>query len=499
VTAPAPTADPRNVAAESHTPLVVVLVGVTMVSAIISSLGAPLIPSVARALRVSVDSAQWSLTAALLSGSIAAPVLGRLGDGRRRRETILVSLLVVLLGSILAGVAASLPVLIVGRAMQGLALGLAPITMAAARDHLPADRSPGVIGVLSVAGAAGVGAGYPISGLIAQDFDVHAAFLFGAVISAIALLAAIATIPSSRESGQVDLDVPGAAIAAVGLIALLLAIGEGESWGWGSPAVLALFVAAVVVLSAWVRMQLRSELPFVDLRQLRHAAVRTADLAAMVLGLAMYMFLTVVTQFVQQPASGGYGFGSSTLVAGLCLVPFSVCSLAASRTISRLMRRRSAGAVLVGGSLAIAAAGAFFALAHGALWEAFVMMAVMGVGFGYTFAAIPGLVARAVPRHETGSAMGLYQVVRYVGFSVGSALTASIIAGHTVSGSAAPGEQGYLIALWVGVAACLVSALVSAALSRDVPSRSDARIDRLMTEEAELAGAGLVGREDDAA
>jgi MFS family permease len=124
--------------------LISVLVGVNLVTGIISSLGAPLIPSVARTLHISLDSAQWSLTVALLSASVAAPIMGRLGDGPRRRETILGGLGIVLVGSVIAGLANSLIVLIVGRAMQGVGLGLAPVTMAAARDHLPAERAPGI-------------------------------------------------------------------------------------------------------------------------------------------------------------------------------------------------------------------------------------------------------------------------------------------------------------------------------------------------------------------
>src|ERR1700722_17653073 len=143
-----------------------------MVTGVISSLGAPLIPSVASALKISLDSAQWSLTAALLSAAVANPIMGRLGDGRRRRETIIVGLAIVFAGSIIAGFAGSLIVLIVGRAMQGVGLGLGPVAMAVARQHLPAERTAGVIGLLSVAGAATVGAGYPLSGLIATDLSV---------------------------------------------------------------------------------------------------------------------------------------------------------------------------------------------------------------------------------------------------------------------------------------------------------------------------------------
>jgi MFS family permease len=473
-----------------------------MVTGVISSLGAPLIPSVASALHISLDSAQWSLTAALLSAAVAAPIMGRLGDGPRRRQTIIGGLAIVFAGSIVAGLAQSLPVLVIGRAMQGVGLGLAPVTMAAARDHLPAERAGAVIGMLSVAGAAAVGAGYPVSGLIASDLDVHAAFFFGAVISGAALFAAVLVIPPSSSSLVARLDVRGGVVIAAGLITLLLAISQGQQWGWDSPSIVALFVAAAAILGLWVRMQLAHDAPLVDLRQLRHRAVLTADLAAVVLGVAMYMFLTIVTEFVQEPRTLSYGLGVSTLVAGLCLVPFSVMSLLASRTTAWFTRRLSANTVLVCGSLVIAAAGVFFALLHGALWEAFVTMGVVGVGFGYTFAAIPGLIARAVPDSETGSAMGLYQVIRYIGFSLGSALVASILAGNTFAGRV--GEHGYVTALWVGTAACALSAGASWLLSRrrETPSPLAMAVgerERIALEEAELASAGLVGIEGERA
>ena len=480
---------------------VAVLVGVTMVAAIISSLGAPLIPSIAHSLDISVDEAQWSLTAALLAASVSAPIMGRLGDGKHRRETIIGGLTVVLIGSIVAGLADSLFVLIVGRAMQGVGLGIAPVTMAAARDQRPRVQGQAVIGLLSVSAAAAVGAGYPISGLIASEIDVHAAFFFGGVMTAVALVAAIRVIPSSRSARSTALDVPGALVIAVGLVALLVAIGQGERWGWGSTATTSLFVLAIVILASWVRLELVRGTPLVDLRQLRHRAVLTADLAAIVLGIAMYMFLTLVTEFVQVPQSLSYGLGASSLVAGLCLVPFSVMSVAASRATVWITRRTSPSAVLVSGSAIIAAAGAFFALFHGALWQAFVAMGVIGIGFGGTFAAIPGIITSAVPRHETGSAMGLYQVIRYIGFSVGSAVAATILAGNTVPGGNQIAERGYVTALWVGTGVCAISAAMSWLLSYGAGGRRQRPLDtadrRVALDDAELSSAGLVGVESD--
>jgi predicted MFS family arabinose efflux permease len=476
-----------------------VLFLVTCVVAVISSLGAPLIPTISTDLHVSLSDAQWSLTAALLAGAVSAPIMGRLGDGPRRREAIAGGLVVVLLGGALAAVADSLPVLVAGRAMQGVGLGLIPLAMAAARDGLPGPQVAPAIALLSVSAAAGVGAGYPLSGLIAEHFGLHAAYWFGAGVAAIALAAVLAVVPPSTTKTPASLDARGALLLSVGLVALLLAIGQGAAWGWGSTRVVALLAGAAVVLIAWVPLQLRAAAPLIELRLLRHPAVLTADASAFVLGMAMYIDLSVVTGLVQAPPAGGYGFGASVLTAGLCLVPFSVMSLLASRTLPLATRVLGPRGVLPVGCLVMGAAGAFFALDHGHLAEAFVVMAIVGAGMGYTFAAIPGLIVRAVPEQETGSAMGFYQVVRYIGFSIGSALAASVLAAHTPAGHHLPTESGFATALWVGAALCVAAALIAwilpgRAVAPAVPdSRELAVFD---AEDAELATAGVVGLHD---
>jgi predicted MFS family arabinose efflux permease len=486
---------PRNTRAGLLTP---VLFLVTLVVAVISSLGAPLIPLISTDFHVSLSDAQWSLTAALLSGAVSAPVMGRLGDGAHRRKAIAGGLAIVMVGGILAALAGSLPVLVAGRAMQGVGLGLVPLAMAAARDGLPARDVAPAIALLSVSAAAGVGAGYPVSGLIAEHLGLHAAYWFGATFSALALVAVLYVVPESTGGQSGGLDVRGAALLSAGLIALLLAIGQGTAWGWGSPEVVALLGAAAVLLVVWVVTQLRVPAPLVELRLLRRRAVLTADASAFFLGVAMYIDLSVVTGFVQTPRDTGYGFGASVLTAGLCLVPFSLTSLIASRALPFATRLLTPRGVLPVGCLLVASAGALFALAHGALWEAFVVMAIVGAGLGFTFAAIPGLIVRAVPEEETGSAMGFYQVVRYIGFSLGSAVAASILAAHTPAGAHLPNELGFETALWAGAGACVAAALVAWILPGSAAARaasappSDA-LERLETEDAELGTAGLIG------
>jgi MFS family permease len=437
-----------------------VLILTAAVVSIISSLGAPLLVTVARQFHTSISTAQWSLTVTLIIGAVASPVLGRLGDGRRRRETIIVSLSLVTVGGVLTAVAPSFAVLLIGRALQGVGLGLVPLTMATARSELPPGKVAPMIAILSVTTGAAAGAGYAISGLLAQVSGLKGAYWFGTIVCALALLSVAAVMPSTtRASKARRLDWIGSVLFAVPLVALMIALAEGSDWGWGSPRVIALLVCGIALLAVWSAQQLRASnsAPLVDLRLLRHPAVLAADTCAFLLIMAMYMDLSVVTEFVQTPGTEGFGFSASVGVAGLVLIPLAVLMLATSRMLPTLMRRAGAPTVLAIGCLIAVVGSAFFALFHTALWEAFVTMGILGLGLGITFAAIPGLIVHAVPAAETGSALGFYQVVRWVG----TALVTSVLAAHTTTSTGHPSVSGYTMTLWISVVICAIAAVLT--------------------------------------
>ena len=166
------------------------LVAVALVVAVIGSLGAPLITSVALGFRVSLDAAQWTLTVTLFTGAIAGPLLARLGSGSHRRQTILVTLALVALGGVLTTFPFPFVVLLVGRALQGLGLGVIALLMGVARSTLPANRSGSTIAALSVASTVGIGVGYPLVGLVDQLAGLRAAYAIGLVLSVAALVVA---------------------------------------------------------------------------------------------------------------------------------------------------------------------------------------------------------------------------------------------------------------------------------------------------------------------
>ncbi|MGY1857650.1 MFS transporter [Modestobacter sp. SYSU DS0290] len=462
---------PASTAASASTPppppaLVPVLIYLAMLVAVISSLGAPLIPAIAEANDVSVTTAQWALTVTLVVGAVATPVIGRLGDGRHRRTVVLVVLTVVLLGSVLAALPLGLGWLIAGRGLQGLGLGITPLAIATARTALQGERARSTAAALSVTVAAGVGLGYPLTGLIAELGGVHAAFWFGAAASALALAAAAAVYPHPPATAARRLDVLGAVLLGTGLASGLLALGEGEDWGWASPAVLGLTGLCLATLAGWVVWQLRTDAPLVDLRLARGATAATAHVGALLIGLANYLLLSSVPRLAQTPESTGYGFGSSIVVAGLVLLPFSLASFAAGRVAKPLERLVGARWMLPIGALVLAVGELLVGFARTDLWQLFAAMAVAGLGVGTTFAALPGLIVTAVPAGETGSAMGLNQVFRYIGFAVGSALSATVLEVATPAGSAFPTTGGYAGIAVIGCGACLLLAVLAPALTR---------------------------------
>jgi MFS family permease len=438
--------------------LVPVLIFIGTVVAVISSLGAPLVPAIAERTGASLPQAQWSLTVTLLVGAVATPVVGRLGDGPHRKAVVLTVLALVTAGGALAALPLGLEWLIAGRGLQGFGLGLTPVAIAVARDALTGDRSRSTVAALSVTVVAGVGLGYPTAGLIAELGGVHAAFWTGAAISLLALLCAAAVLPGAPDAPARRLDVVGAVLLGAGLAGVLLALGQADTWGPRSPILWALAGGAAVVLVGWVAWESRTASPLVDLRLARGRVAGTAHVAALLVGLANYLLLASIPILAQAPEADGAGFGTSIVVAGLILLPFSVASVVAGRVARSVAGRPAARLVLPLAALVQGVAFVLFLVARTQLWELFALMAVAGFGVGAAFAAFPALIISAVPGHETGSAMSLNQVLRYVGFATGSALTATILAAATPAGASSPAGSGYGTIAGVGLAVCLVTA-----------------------------------------
>jgi predicted MFS family arabinose efflux permease len=472
---PASTAAPRP-APRRHSEarlLVPSLVFIALVVAAVASLGAPLITSVATTFQVSLDSAQWTLTITLLSGAVATPVLGRLGAGPHRRATVLATLAVVVAGSALTVLPLPFAWLLVGRAAQGAGLGLTALMMGVARDHLPEGRSAATIALLSVVSIVGIGVGYPLAGLLTEFGGVRAAYGLGLFVTAVAFLAAWRSVPMAPEGRSAHVDVAGALLLAGGLFLVLFLASETSLWSRHLAVAVVLAIVAVLLLCVWAASELRSKTPLVDVRAVRHPAVAGANVAMFVGGIGMYLLLTLITRYAQTPPGAGYGFGLTTFVAGLVLVPFSVLGFVAGKLTPRVRARIGAPLLLAGSAVIVLAAFALFAAARSNLAELFVAMGVLGFGVGSFSAAMPGVILAVTPHSETSSAMSFNYVVRSVGFSLGSAVGGLVLAAGTDAGRIFPNDSAYTTAALVGIAAMAITTMTSLVLARQRPPEAE--------------------------
>jgi predicted MFS family arabinose efflux permease len=442
-----------------------VLIYSALVMSIIATLGTPMVPTIARELGVSLESAQWLLTVTLLVGSVATPIGGRLADGPRRKWVVLGALAVVCLGSALSATVRSFPVFLLGRALQGVGLAIVPMAIAIARDTMPRRRARDGIAILSITTAVGTGLGYPLTGLLGERFGYQLPYLVAALMSLVAVALLWKSVPAVAAGRSSHLDLSGATLLSLALVCLLLAISEGRGWGWTSLPILALALGAVVFTALWVVVELRVAEPLVELRLALNPLVMSANVTAFLMGMGLYAVSSLVSRYVQAPEAAGYGFGAGLLLAGLMLMPLSFGSMASTWFSRWLSARLGWQAVLPTGAAIVALVGVFLAAARSAPWEIVVAVAVLGLGISTTFAAMPALIIRAVPPHETGSATGLNAVLRSIGGSIGSAASIALLSTFTPAGAHLPANHGYTIAFLAGAVACLGAVVASVFLT----------------------------------
>ena len=453
------------------------LVGCLILSAlcgaIVSGFGTPLIPEVARVHDVSLEAAQWSLTVTLVVGAVTTPVVSRLGDGRRRRLVLVVTLTVVALGGLVAAAIGTFPGLLAGRALQGLGYGLVPLTIGVAREHLVGPVLRRTLALLSISIAVGAGLANPLTGFFVRYLDYRAAFLFGAALTACAALASLRILPrSSSAPRRLGVDVPGAVLLGGGLGTGLLAVSRGGTWGWTSLAVVCLAVVSVVLLVLWAVVELRTETsptrgPLVDLRLACGPGLLGVNLTALCTGAAVFGGMSLVYRVVQAPAEAPGGLGQSLLVAGLLMTPMSLGSLLGPSLARRLSDVVGVRVLLASGSAMVGAAYLFFAWAHDALWQIAVVTFVAGVGIGVAYSVMPALIVAQTPPNRTTSATGVNTVLRITGGAIGSALIAALLAAWTPRGADFPAEAGYVTAALFAAGLCGIAALVSLTLVLD--------------------------------
>ncbi len=444
-----------------------VLVLAALSFALSQTLVAPALPEIQRELGTSTTTVTFVLTAYLLAASVATPILGRLGDMFGKERLLVLTLAVFAAGSLVAALSHSIAVLIAGRAIQGVAGAVFPLSFGIIRDEFPPERVATGIGLISATFGIGGGAGLVLSGVIVDNLSYEWIFWLGFAVVCVAIVATHLFVPESPVKSPARIDWGGAALLAVGLVALLVAVSEGNSWGWGSGRVIGLLALAAGVLGAWIRFERDRPDPLVDMKVMRERAVFTTNLTGFLTGFGMFGSFILIPQLVQMPPAAGFGFGATVTEAGLFMLPSAAIMLVAGPLAGWLGGRFGSKLPLVIGTAIAAASFVFLALYHDERWSIYAASATLGLGIGFSFAAMANLIVQAVDQTQTGVATGINTIMRTIGGSLGGQIAASVVAAH-IAVSGLPEESGFTAAFLIsaaGVALALVAAIM-------VPGRS---------------------------
>ncbi|HEU4942331.1 MAG TPA: MFS transporter [Gaiellaceae bacterium] len=443
---------------------ILILAGISI--ALQQTMVVPALPALQREFDTTTAWVTWLLTGFLLSASVATPLLGRLGDQYGKERLLLISLLIFFAGSVAAIFAPNIAVLIACRVLQGAGAAVFPLSFAIIKDEFPAEKVGVAVGAVSAVFAVGGGLGLVLSGVIMDSLSWHWLFVVGAVAVGIAATLVHLFVPESPIKSPSRVDFVGATLLSIGLVALLVALTEGESWGWGSGRVVGLFTVAAVALLAWGYAETRVPDPMVDMRMLARRPVFFANLTGLIAGFAMFGSFVLVPNFVQISEDlAGYGFGASATTTGLYLVPAAVAGFFMGPLAGILGRRWGSKWPLSLGLLLAAIALALLAEWHEEPWQVVVAMLVFGLGIPMTFAAMANIIVTAVRPTETGVATGMNTVMRTIGGVVGGQVGAAILTAETIEGVGIPQESAFTTAFWISFVAAAVGAAVALLIS----------------------------------
>ncbi|MFV8048537.1 MFS transporter [Mycobacterium sp. 48b] len=467
--------------------LIAVLAAAGISVSLMQTLIIPLIPQLPALLDTSGANASWAITATLLTGAVATPMLGRLGDMYGPKWILVLCAALLFAGSLVAATTTSLIPLIIGRGLQGFGAPVIPLGISVLRAALPPERVASAMGLMSASLGVGGALGLPLSAVIAEQFNWHALFWCSAFLGLASGILFVLLVPDlAPVSSDHRFDPLGALTLGIGLVMLLLPISKGGMWGWGSVTTLGLFAAAAVTFGVFTWWQYRAPSPIVDMRTTLKRPVLLTNLSSIAVGFGMFALSLVGPQLLEMPRETGFGLGQSMIATGLWMAPGGLAMMAAAPVAARVVAARGPKIVLVIGSVIIAAGYLAGTVLLGTPVGVMVLGLIVSFGVGFAFAALPALINAAVPVSETASANSINSLARSLGTSTSSAVMTAVLAQMTVTvaGHALPSLGGFRVALLIAAVAAAGAALIAMAIPK-APRPGETEPDGALSEAAE--------------
>ena len=426
----------------------------------------PLVGNLEKTYSLSPGEAAWTLSVAGLVAAGFVPTVARLGDRLGMRPLILASLAVGLLGNIICALASGFVLLLIGRAILGASAAL-PLVYALLRARgTDAKRVTRGIGILTAAAGVGVAVAYLLSGLIIQaNGGVRTVFWVISVLAALSLVAAWFYLPDSHHRQTEPVDWVGAIGVCIGLVFVVLAITEGNSWGWTAGSTLGSLIGGLVVLAIFVVYETRQANPLINVIRISNRATAPSFFVVAILGTgAIYTNLAQAT-YTELPTATGYGLGLTVLQASLGLCAISLALMIGGIIAHPVVTRYGPRTVMVVSSLIIAANFLVLAYAHNGIWHFIVWDFIWGFvwAFDYT-AAITAYLHDATPTEAAMYSSANTVITSAVG-GLGPAVFTAILTSKFIPHTPIP-DPSVFKEMWIYAAIAMVVVAAVALLVR---------------------------------
>ena len=435
------------------------------------------LPSIQRDLHLSEGSLQWIVNAYTLVFGGFLLLGGRAGDLLGRKRLFLIGLVIFTSASFLDGLASSEGFLIASRALQGLGAALispAALSIISTTFKEGAERAK-ALGVWAAIAIGGSAVGLILGGALTQYFSWPWIFFVNVPVGIVAFILSLRLIPESRDTlAHRSYDVAGAVTVTGGLMSLVYAIVDAQSAGWGSAKTLAFFVLAIVLLVAFVGIELRAKAPLVRLSIFRIRSLLTANVVMFLAMSGMFAMFFFNTLYIQRVL--GYG----PLKAGLAFLPFTGGIMVSAGLASQFAPRVGVRTVAAIG-MVLSAAGLVLLTqlpVHGS-YVANVLPAIIlsSLGMGAVFMPLTLVATTGLEDSDQGLASGLFNTSQQVGGALGLAILSTLAASKTASAGGSTAHSlvvGFHWAFGAGAVAMLIALGTMLALLR---SRHVARIE----------------------
>ncbi len=416
-----PTANPRAVRPAAVT--AVVCLALAAVVAAMSSLNVAL-PGIARATHASQTQLAWVIDAySLVFASLLLPA-GAIGDRFGRRRALIAGLSIFGAGSAVAMTAHSAAELIGLRAVLGLGAALVmPATLSTITGTFPGEQRTRAVSVwAAVAGGAAV-LGLLTSGILLQVWSWPSVFGLNVVLACAAIAGTIRFVPESADPATPRVDITGAILSVLGIVAVVYSIIEAPSQGWVSVRTLAGLAAGAAILAGFVAWELRRRAPLLDPRVFARRSLAAGSLSIFVQFFALFGFIFIVLQYLQLVR------GDSGLLSAVSMLPMAATMMPSARLAPALVARLGARKVCASGLALIAAAMAVLSQLTPAsgYWLLATGLVVLGAGMGLAMTPATSGITSALPAAQQGVGSALNDLSRETGGAVGIAVLASIL------------------------------------------------------------------------